>query len=69
MLACGSGLLKANISTIVGNLYRDRPALRDAGFNIFYMGINIGASISPFVVAYSARTTAGAWRCHRPAWR
>ena len=52
MLACGSGLLKANISTIVGNLYRDRPALRDAGFNIFYMGINIGASISPFVVAY-----------------
>src|SRR5512140_2140882 len=52
LLACGSGLLKANISTIVGNLYRDRPALRDAGFNIFYMGINIGASISPFVVAY-----------------
>lgn len=52
LLACGSGFLKANISTIVGNLYRDRPALRDAGFNIFYMGINIGASISPFAVAY-----------------
>lgn len=52
LLACGSGLLKANVSTIVGNLYRDRPALRDAGFNIFYMGINIGASVSPFVVAY-----------------
>src|ERR1700756_5213835 len=47
LLACGSGLLKPNVSTIVGNLYRDRPELRDAGFNIFYMGINIGAFISP----------------------
>jgi POT family proton-dependent oligopeptide transporter len=51
LLACGSGLLKPNISTIVGNLYRDRPQLRDAGFNIFYMGINIGAILSPICVA------------------
>ena len=43
LLACGSGLLKPNVSTMVGNLYRDRPELRDQGFNIFYMGINIGA--------------------------
>ncbi len=52
LLACGSGLLKPNVSTIVGNLYRDRPELRDAGFNIFYMGINLGAFVSPLAVAW-----------------
>jgi proton-dependent oligopeptide transporter, POT family len=52
LLACGSGLLKPNISTIVGNLYRDRPELRDAAFNIFYMGINIGGFIAPLGVAW-----------------
>lgn len=52
LLACGSGLLKPNISTIVGNLYRDRPELRDAAFNIFYMGINIGGFIAPYGVAW-----------------
>lgn len=52
LLACGSGLLKPNVSTIVGNLYRDRPGLRDAGFNLFYMGINLGALISPLSVAW-----------------
>jgi POT family proton-dependent oligopeptide transporter len=52
LLASGSGLLKPNVSTIVGNLYRDRPELRDAGFNLFYMGINIGALISPIGVAW-----------------
>ncbi len=52
LLAAGSGLLKPNVSTIVGNLYRDRPELRDAGFNLFYMGINLGALISPIGVAW-----------------
>jgi len=52
LLACGSGLLKPNVSTLVGNLYRDRPALRDQGFNIYYMGVNIGAFISPFTVSW-----------------
>ncbi len=52
LLACGTGLLKPSISNIVGNLYADRPQLRDAGFNIFYMGINIGAFIAPIVVAW-----------------
>jgi proton-dependent oligopeptide transporter, POT family len=52
LLACGSGLLKANVSTLVGNLYRDRPDLRDQGFNIFYMGINLGAFISPLTVSW-----------------
>jgi proton-dependent oligopeptide transporter, POT family len=52
LLACGSGLLKPNVSTIVGNLYRSRPELRDAGYNIYYMGINIGAFVSPLTVSY-----------------
>ena len=52
LLAAGSGLLKPNVSTIVGNLYHDRPELRDAGFNLFYMGINLGALISPISVAW-----------------
>lgn len=52
LLAAGSGLLKPNVSTIVGNLYRDRPELRDQGFNIFYMGINLGAFVSPLTVSW-----------------
>jgi POT family proton-dependent oligopeptide transporter len=52
LLACGAGLLKPNVSTLVGNLYRDRPELRDQGFNIFYMGINLGAFVSPLTVSW-----------------
>jgi POT family proton-dependent oligopeptide transporter len=52
LLACGSGLLKPNVSTLVGNLYRDRPALRDQGFNIFYIGINLGAFVAPLTVSW-----------------
>ncbi len=52
LLACGAGLLKPNVSTLVGNLYRDRPELRDQGFNIYYMGINLGAFISPLTVSW-----------------
>jgi proton-dependent oligopeptide transporter, POT family len=52
LLACGSGLLKPNVSTLVGNLYRDRPELRDQGFNIYYMGVNMGAFVSPLTVAW-----------------
>lgn len=52
LLACGTGMLKPNVSTIVGNLYRDRPELRDAGFNLFYMGINLGALTAPLTVAW-----------------
>ena len=56
LLACGVGLFKPNVSTLVGNLYRDRPALRDAGFNIFYMGVSLGGIVAPFVVAYLRAT-------------
>ena len=49
-LALGTGLLKANISVLVGNLYESGSKLKDAGFNIFYMGINIGAAASPILI-------------------
>ena len=42
-VACGTGMLKPNISTIVGDLYPEGGARRDAGFSLFYMGINIGS--------------------------
>src|SRR5438067_5854275 len=52
LIILGTGLLKPNVSTIVGTLYtRDDPR-RDAGFSIFYMGINLGAFIAPLVCGY-----------------
>lgn len=48
VVAIGNGLFKANISVLVGNLYSHKTgSLKDAGFNIFYMGINIGAFYAP----------------------
>lgn len=54
LIIIGNGFFKPNISTLVGNLYNsDRyRAQKDAGFNIFYMGINIGAFICNFFAAY-----------------
>lgn len=54
LIIMGNGMFKPNISTLVGNLYNnDRyRANKDAGFNIFYMGINVGAFICNFVAAY-----------------
>ncbi|WP_150285436.1 peptide MFS transporter [Rummeliibacillus sp. TYF-LIM-RU47] len=46
----GTGLLKPNVSSIVGEIYAEDDNRRDAGFNIFYMGINAGAFIAPLVV-------------------
>jgi dipeptide/tripeptide permease len=51
LLCFGNGLLKPNISAMVGNLYAPDDPRRDAGFNIFYMGINIGATISALLAA------------------
>ncbi len=48
-IVMGTGLLKPNISAIVGDLYPEGGARRDAGFSIFYMGINTGAFIAPFI--------------------
>ncbi len=47
----GNGYFKANISTMVGKLYKDGDPLRDSGFTIFYMGINIGALLATVAVA------------------
>ena len=52
LLVCGSGLLKPNVSTILGELYRDMPEKRDSGYNLFYMGINIGAFFGPLSASY-----------------
>ncbi|MDJ0906349.1 MAG: oligopeptide:H+ symporter [Woeseiaceae bacterium] len=54
-LVIGTGLLKPNVSAIVGDLYEgDTPERRDAGFSIYYMGINIGAFLGPLVCGYFA---------------
>jgi proton-dependent oligopeptide transporter, POT family len=52
LIVVGTGLLKPNISTMVGFLYTEKDARRDSGFSIFYMGINIGAMISPLICGY-----------------
>ncbi len=51
-LCIGNGLFKPNISTMVGNLYRNLPEKKDDGYNIFYLGINLGAFIAPLAAAY-----------------
>jgi POT family proton-dependent oligopeptide transporter len=56
LIALGTGLLKPNISTMVGQLYEPEDKRRDAGFSIFYMGINLGAFISPFVTGFLAQS-------------
>jgi POT family proton-dependent oligopeptide transporter len=52
LIVMGTGLLKPNISTMVGALYPAHDVRRDAGFSIFYMGINIGALLAPLVCGY-----------------
>ena len=49
LVAIGTGLLKPNVSTIVGDLYPEGGFRRDAGFSIFYMGINVGAMLGPII--------------------
>ncbi|MCU1265223.1 MAG: Di-/tripeptide transporter [Acidobacteria bacterium] len=52
LIAIGTGFLKPNVSTMVGDLYDENDKRRDAGFSIFYMGINLGALLAPLVVGY-----------------
>jgi len=52
LLIVGNGFFKPNISTIVGELYPKASEKKDAGFTIFYMGINLGAAMSPIVCGY-----------------
>lgn len=52
VIVFGTGLLKPNASTLVGKLYTENDVRRDSGFTIFYIGINLGAFLSPLIVGY-----------------
>ncbi|MEJ2584006.1 MAG: peptide MFS transporter [Robiginitalea sp.] len=54
LIVSGVGMLKPNISTLVGGLYRQGDEKRDKGFSIFYIGINVGAALASLIVAYVA---------------
>jgi POT family proton-dependent oligopeptide transporter len=55
-MVVGNGLFKPNISTLVGRLYPPGDSRRDAGFTIFYIGINVGAFLSTMICGYFAQT-------------
>lgn len=63
LIIVGNGFFKPNISTMVGNLYNDSryKENKDAGYNIFYMGINIGAFVCNFVAAYMRLNYGWGW--------
>jgi POT family proton-dependent oligopeptide transporter len=62
----GTGLLKPNISAIVGQLYDSKDERRESGFSIFYMGINLGAFLSPLVCGWFAQDPA--WQARLESW-
>jgi len=55
-IIAGVGLLKANISTLVGALYNKDDGRRDSGFTLFYMGINLGSAMATFICGYIGET-------------
>jgi proton-dependent oligopeptide transporter, POT family len=55
LIVIGTGLLKPNVSTLVGSLYARDDTRRDAGFSVFYMGINLGAFLGPIIAGYLAQ--------------
>ncbi|AJP73837.1 peptide MFS transporter [Sphingomonas hengshuiensis] len=57
----GTGFLKANISVLVGQLYRRDDVRRDGAFSIFYMGINLGAFIGPILIGYLGERVGWSW--------
>ncbi|HEY4128870.1 MAG TPA: peptide MFS transporter [Gammaproteobacteria bacterium] len=61
LIVLGTGLLKPNVSVIVGQLYPEGGARRDSGFSIFYSGINLGAFVAPLPVSYVAETYNWHW--------
>ncbi len=60
LIVIGTGLLKPNVSSVVADLYPEGGARRDAGFSIFYMGINVGAFLGPIVCGWLGRD----WNWH-----
>lgn len=61
VIVLGTGLLKPNISTIVGQIYRPEDSRREAGFSIFYMGINIGSTIAPLACGWVGEKVNWQW--------
>ncbi|MEZ5734784.1 MAG: peptide MFS transporter [Novosphingobium sp.] len=61
LIIVGSGFLKANISVIVGQLYRITDGRRDAAYTIFYMSVNVGAALGTILVGYLGETLGWAW--------
>jgi len=61
LIVLGTGLLKPNISAIVGELYPEGGSRRDAGFSIFYMGINLGAFAGQLVTGFLGETIGWHW--------
>ncbi len=61
LLIIGNGLFKSNISVLVGNLYPKDDPRKDAGFTIFYMGINLGAALAPFICGTLGEKVAWQW--------
>ena len=61
LLILGNGFFKPNISTLVGKMYKPGDARRDGAFSIFYMGINLGAFISPIVCGYLGQKVGWHW--------
>ncbi|WP_053365928.1 peptide MFS transporter [Bacillus sp. FJAT-27245] len=57
LIVLGTGLLKPNVSSVVGEIYSEKDERRDSGFSIFYMGINLGAFISPLIVGKVMKTS------------
>ncbi|MCC7198285.1 MAG: peptide MFS transporter [Gammaproteobacteria bacterium] len=62
LLVIGNGFFKPNISTMVGDLYPEGDSRRDGAFTIFYMGINAGAFIAPFICSTLGEDPAWGWR-------
>ena len=56
LIAVGTGLLKSNVSVLVGQLYRPDDVRRDAGYSIYYMGINTGGFIAPLITGWLAQS-------------
>lgn len=52
LISAGTGLLKPNVATMVGKLYRTEDERRDAGFALYYMGINVGAFLGPLITGW-----------------
>ncbi len=70
LIIVGSGFLKANISVLVGQLYKRTDIRRDAAYTIFYMGINLGAAAGGILVGYLGQTVGWdvASACQASAW-